>query len=141
MQGAITTIADSGSGHRSRLRQRLFDGGPKALLDHELVEYLLALAIPRRDTKAQAKKLIAEFGGLGPLLSADAETLSRAGLSDNVVAALKSPKRPPCASWRRASRGGRCCRTGRRSAIIFRRRWPIPRSRKSACCSSTPRIC
>ena len=47
--------------HRSRLRQRLFDGGPKALLDHELVEYLLALAIPRRDTKAQAKKLIAEF--------------------------------------------------------------------------------
>jgi DNA repair protein RadC len=89
MQGAITTIADGGSGHRSRLRQRLFDGGPKALLDHELVEYLLALAIPRRDTKAQAKKLIAEFGGLGPLLSADAETLSRAGLSENVVAALK----------------------------------------------------
>ena len=42
------------SGHRARLRQRLFEGGPKALLDHELVEYLLALAIPRRDTKAQA---------------------------------------------------------------------------------------
>ena len=89
MQGAITTIADKGSGHRARLRRRLFDGGPKALLDHELVEYLLALAVPRRDTKAQAKKLIAEFGGLGPLLSADAETLSRAGLSENVVAALK----------------------------------------------------
>ena len=68
------------SGHRSRLRKRLFDGGAKALLDHELIEYLLALAIPRRDTKAQAKKLIAEFGGVGPLLSADAETLSRAGL-------------------------------------------------------------
>ena len=47
------------SGHRSRLRQRLFDGGGKALLDHELVEYLLALAIPRRDTKEQAKALIA----------------------------------------------------------------------------------
>ena len=36
------------SGHRSRLRKRLFEGGPDALLDHELVEYLLALAIPRR---------------------------------------------------------------------------------------------
>jgi DNA repair protein RadC len=89
MPGAVTTIADEGSGHRARLRQRLFDGGPRALLDHELVEYLLALAIPRRDTKAQAKKLLAEFGGLGPLLAADAETLRRAGLSDGTVAALK----------------------------------------------------
>ena len=53
------------SGHRARLRQRLFEGGTKVLLDHELVEYLLALAIPRRDTKAQAKALIAQFGGLG----------------------------------------------------------------------------
>ena len=78
-----------GSGHRSRLRKRLFDGGPKALLDHELVEYLLALAIPRRDTKALAKQLIGQFGGIGPLLSADAQSLARAGLSEGVVAALK----------------------------------------------------
>jgi len=77
------------SGHRSRLRQRLFDGGGKALLDHELVEYLLALAIPRRDTKAQAKSLIARFGGIGPLLSADPGMLRREGLSDGVIAALK----------------------------------------------------
>lgn len=77
------------SGHRSRLRQRLFEGGGKALLDHELVEYLLALAIPRRDTKAQAKELIARYGGIGPLLSASAETLKREGLSDGVIAALK----------------------------------------------------
>ena len=60
------------------------------MLDHELVEYLLALAIPRRDTKAQAKKLIAQFGGIGPLLAADAETLQREGLSEGVVAALKN---------------------------------------------------
>jgi len=77
------------SGHRSRLRQRLFEGGGKALLDHELVEYLLALAIPRRDTKAQAKELIARYGGIGPLLSASAETLKREGLSDGVIGALK----------------------------------------------------
>lgn len=79
----------TGAGHRARLRKRLFEGGPKALLDHELIEYLLALAIPRRDTKDQAKALIAQFGGVGPLLSADAETLARSGLSENVVAALK----------------------------------------------------
>ncbi len=77
------------SGHRARLRQRLFDGGGEALLDHELVEYLLALAIPRRDTKDQAKALIARFGGIGPLLEADAETLRREGLSDGVIGALK----------------------------------------------------
>ena len=36
-----------GKGHRERLRDRLFEGGPDALLDHELVEYLLALSIKR----------------------------------------------------------------------------------------------
>jgi DNA repair protein RadC len=79
-----------GSGHRARLRQRLFEGGPDALLDHELVEYLLALALPRRDTKPLAKKLIAEFGGFGALLSADAEAISRVGdISEGAAAALK----------------------------------------------------
>ncbi|MDQ3482174.1 MAG: DNA repair protein RadC, partial [Pseudomonadota bacterium] len=76
-------------GHRSRLRKRLFDGGGKALLDHELVEYLLAVAIPRRDTKEQAKTLIAQFGGIGPLLCASADTLRREGLSDSVIGTLK----------------------------------------------------
>ncbi len=79
----------SALGHRARLRRRLFEGGGKALLDHELVEYLLALAIPRRDTKDHAKQLITRFGGIGPLLSADAEALRREGLSEGIVAALK----------------------------------------------------
>ena len=78
-----------GSGHRARLRQRLFDGGGTALLDHELVEYLLALAVPRRDTKPIAKRLLAEFGGLGPLLSAEPKALIGAGLSDGMAAAIK----------------------------------------------------
>ncbi|GAA4040223.1 DNA repair protein RadC [Sphingomonas rosea] len=75
-------------GHRARLRHRLLEGGGDALLDHELVEYLLALAIPRRDTKPLAKQLIAQFGGLGPLLEAPAEVLRREGLSDGVIGAL-----------------------------------------------------
>lgn len=78
------------SGHRARLRKRLFEGGGDALLDHELVEYLLALAIPRRDTKPMARKLIQDFGGIGPLLSADGETIVRVGgVTENVAAALK----------------------------------------------------
>ena len=89
MHGRATPIENSSSGHRSRLRKRLFEGGEKALLDHELVEYLLALAIPRRDTKPLAKELLAKFGGVGPLLSASAETLEREGLSESVTGALK----------------------------------------------------
>ena len=68
-----------GRGHRARLRRRLFEGGPEALLEHELIEYLLALALPRRDTKPLAKKLIREFGGFGALLSADAAAIARVG--------------------------------------------------------------
>ena len=79
-----------GSGHRARLRQRLFEGGPDALLDHELVEYLLALALPRRDTKPLAKKLIHEFGGFGALLTADGRSICRIGdVSEGAAAAIK----------------------------------------------------
>jgi DNA repair protein RadC len=79
-----------GHGHRTRLRRRLFEGGPDALLDHELVEYLLGLAIPRRDTKALAKRLIGEFGSFGALMCADAATIARVGgISESAAAALK----------------------------------------------------
>ncbi len=82
--------APDNSGHRARLRQRLFEGGPDALLDHELIEYLLALAIPRRDTKPLAKALLKEFGGIAGLLTADAEALARVpGMGETSVAALK----------------------------------------------------
>lgn len=77
------------SGHRARLRQRLAEGGPDALLDHELVEYLLGLNAPRRDQKPLAKQLIERFGGFGRLLSADHEALEREGLTEGQVAALK----------------------------------------------------
>ena len=89
MSSAPIDPAQDASGHRARLRKRLIEGGPEALLDHELVEYLLALTIPRRDTKPMARALLAEFGGLGPLLSADVGSLGRAGLSEGVIAALK----------------------------------------------------
>ena len=91
MHGRATDSAKTAdaSGHRARLRKRLFDTGPRSLSDHELVEYLLALAIPRVDTKPLAKRLIAQFGGVGPLLAASAESLTREGVSDPAIGALK----------------------------------------------------
>ncbi|HEX8484630.1 RadC family protein [Sphingomonas sp.] len=78
------------AGHRARLRQRLAEGGGEALLDHELIEYLLALAIPRQDTKPLAKALLREFGGIGGVLSADGEALKRVkGMGETSVAAVR----------------------------------------------------
>ncbi|WP_243395815.1 RadC family protein [Sphingomonas oleivorans] len=84
-----TDPATDASGHRARLRRRLIDQGPEALLDHELVEYLLALAIPRRDTKPLARALLHEFGGIGGLFAADGEALARAGVSEVAAGAIK----------------------------------------------------
>ena len=79
-----------GSGHRARLRERLLRGANDALLDHELIEYLLALTIPRRDTKALAKLLIAEFGSLAGVLTAPSDSLLAVkGMGETSVAALK----------------------------------------------------
>ena len=85
-----TSDANPNAGHRARLRARLIETGGDALLDHELIEYLLALAIPRKDTKPLAKSLLAEFGGIGGLLTADPEALRRIdGMGDTAIAALK----------------------------------------------------
>ncbi len=82
--------AHDGAGHRARLRERLLRGSNEALLDHELIEYLLALAIPRRDTKALAKLLIAEFGSLAGVLSAPSDSLLAVkGMGETSTAALK----------------------------------------------------
>jgi DNA repair protein RadC len=80
---------DNAAGHRARLRKRLLDAGPHGFHDYELVEYLLALTIPRVDTKPLAKRLLHDFGGVGPLLSASSDTLRNEGLTDPTIAALK----------------------------------------------------
>jgi DNA repair protein RadC len=79
-----------GAGHRARLRQKLAESGGEALHDHELIEYLLALAIPRRDTKPLAKALLREFGGIAGLMSADWQAIARVpGMGDTSIAAIK----------------------------------------------------
>lgn len=80
----------TGTGHRERLRARLLAGGGDGFHDYELLEYLLALAIPRRDTKPLAKQLLDEFGTLAALIAASPEALQRIdGLGDGAAAAIK----------------------------------------------------
>ena len=79
------------AGHRSRLRQRLLDGGAEALADYEVLEYLLFAARPRGDTKPTAKALIARFGSLAGVLNADHHALAEAeGMGEVSAAALKA---------------------------------------------------
>jgi DNA repair protein RadC len=79
-----------GAGHRARLRQRLLNCDGTGLHDHEIVEYLLALAIPRRDTKQLAKQLIDHFGTLAGVLTADGDSLrALPGMGETSAAALK----------------------------------------------------
>ncbi|KAB7645449.1 DNA repair protein RadC [Polymorphobacter fuscus] len=82
---------DSGDiGHRQRLRARLLAGGGDAFQDYELLEYLLGLAIPRRDTKPLAKRLLAEFGSLPVVMAATPAELARVeGLGEGAAAAIK----------------------------------------------------
>jgi DNA repair protein RadC len=81
---------EDNAGHRERLRQRLIDGGPDALLDHEIVELLLTLTMPRIDTKPLAKLLLKEFGGVAGLMTADGEAIARIkGMGERSAAAFK----------------------------------------------------
>lgn len=76
-------------GHRQRLRER-FVANPKGLQDYELLEVVLGLAIPRRDVKALAKELLAEYGDLWSLVRAPADRLEQSGLSENTSVALRA---------------------------------------------------
>jgi DNA repair protein RadC len=87
--GSEANPSDS-SGHRARLRARLLTGGAEALAAHEVIEYLLMTAIPRRDVKPLAKSLLARFGGLAGVFNADPRALAlHPGMGDTSAAALK----------------------------------------------------
>ena len=86
---AAVTAANPAAGHRARLRKRLLDGGVDALGDHEIVEFLLMGAIPRRDVKPLARSLLARFGSLAGVLNADPKALANhPGMGETSAAAL-----------------------------------------------------
>ena len=101
------------AGHRQRLKQRFTDGGPEAMPDYELLELLLFGALPRRDTKPIAKRLLQTFGSFAEVINAPPERLKEVqGVGDAAVMQLKLVRasalrlmqkgilqRPVLASW------------------------------------------
>lgn len=78
-------------GHRERVRQRLLTAGPDSLADHELLELVLFLAIPRRDTKPIARALLARFGSFANAIAAPLNDLRAVeGIGEAGAAALKT---------------------------------------------------
>ena len=63
------------SGHRSRMRERLYSGEMPCGTDDQLLEVLLFYAIPRGDTRPMAEALIDKFGSLRGVASATKQEL------------------------------------------------------------------
>jgi DNA repair protein RadC len=78
------------TGHRQRLRERFRQGGADALPDYELLELVLFRALPRRDTKGIAKRLLARFGSFAEVINAPELRLKELqDVGDSVVTELK----------------------------------------------------
>ena len=76
--------------HRARMRAKLLAAGPDALADHEMLEMTLFLALPRRDTKAIAYRLLARFGSFAAAIAAPHRDIAAVdGMGDASAAALK----------------------------------------------------
>jgi len=73
------------------MRDRLLTAGPDSVADHELLEMVLFLALPRRDTKPIARALLSKFGSFAAAISAPVTELGRIeGIGPAGAAALKT---------------------------------------------------
>jgi DNA repair protein RadC len=89
-QEALLPEPDLRKGHRQRLKQRFASAGPEALPDYELLELVLFSAIPRRDTKPLAKRLLERFGSFAEVINAPPERLREVkGVGDAAITQLK----------------------------------------------------
>ena len=68
-------MADNRNGHRQRLRARFLKTGLRGFAEHEVLELILTLCIPRRDVKDLAKALLKKFGSIRNVLDADSTQL------------------------------------------------------------------
>ena len=101
-------------GHRQRLRERFLAHETGALTDDALLELLLCYAIPQRDVRPIAKRLIEKYGNLSSVLSLDAAGLcSEAGIKQATAVLLKlvdhirtSAERPVAGKKKAGSQAG-----------------------------------
>ena len=84
-------MKDELAGHRERLRERFLKTGLSGFAEHEVLELLLTLCIPRKDVKGLAKVLLKKFGSLRGVFEAsqaDLESVSGIGKASAICIAL-----------------------------------------------------
>jgi hypothetical protein len=86
----VNTTTQGRAGHRERLKAHFIAGLDEAHTDEALLELLLTYAIPQKDVAPLARRLLATFGSLSAVLSADLETLCRQeGIKEHSAVLLK----------------------------------------------------
>lgn len=77
-------------GHRTRLRGRFMQGDPDTMPDEEVLELVLFRAIPRREVRTLAQRLLFEFGDFNRVISASKARLAQVqGVGSAVIQELK----------------------------------------------------
>lgn len=84
------TLKEMQSGHRERIKEKFLKTDGEIFEDYELLELLLTYAIPRKDVKPLAKMLLAKFGSLGNVLSANtSDLLDVKGIKEHSATLIK----------------------------------------------------
>lgn len=77
-------------GHRKRIQEKYLKSSIELFQDYEILELLLTYAIPRKDTKIEAKNLIKKFGTIENVLKAKEEELLKIeGIGKSTISFLK----------------------------------------------------
>lgn len=77
-------------GHGARIREKLLNSRSNLMPDYEILEILLCMALPRRDTKALSKELTTKYGSFAKVISAEPESLLEVkGVGQSVLAAFQ----------------------------------------------------
>ena len=81
------------AGHRQRVKDKYRLAGLEGWHDYEILELLLFYAIPRKDTKPAAKRLIERFGSFSSVLDATPQELRTVkGISEHTALFIKIVK-------------------------------------------------
>jgi len=85
-----TSEAPDYIGHRQRLKLRFMSDIGRSMPDYEMLELMLTYALPRRDVKPLAKKLLRRYPNLASVVAAPAEELNRLeNLSFSTIVLIK----------------------------------------------------
>ena len=110
-------------GHRKRLRERFVKSGLAGFAEHEVVELLLTLAIPRADVKQPAKELLARFGNLRGVLDAPLPELRAVdGIGEVAAVGLHLVRAAAALYLQQGSEGGDVLRNATKISDFWRMR-------------------